>query len=136
VDAVGTPVAACIADRRLARAAELLQDPTHRERSVTSSVARVGLPDASHFSRVFKSRFGVTPKARRARAATRTSCSERDIALERRRATVSRQGRHQRLSSLTMSVGFLGDSALRAWRTRALVLMARASRSNEGANHR
>jgi len=63
VDAVGTPVAACITDRRLVRASQLLRDPAHRKVSVTSIAARVGFQDASHFSRAFKGRFGATPKA-------------------------------------------------------------------------
>lgn len=63
VDAVGTPVAACITDRRLVRASQLLRDPAHRQLSVTSIASRVGFQDASHFSRAFKSRFGATPKA-------------------------------------------------------------------------
>jgi AraC-like DNA-binding protein len=66
VAVVGSPVAACIAERRLLRASQLLRDPAHLEISVSRIAARVGFHDASHFSRVFKSRFGATPKAWRA----------------------------------------------------------------------
>lgn len=70
VNVVGTPVAACIADRRLVRAAQLLRDPAYLELGVSRIAARVGFHDASHFSRVFKGRFGATPRAWRAGAKT------------------------------------------------------------------
>lgn len=73
VNVVGTPVAACIADRRLVRASQLLRDPAHLELSVSRIAARVGFHDASHFSRVFKGRFGATPKAWRAGGGTHSA---------------------------------------------------------------
>jgi AraC-like DNA-binding protein len=73
VNVVGTPVAACIADRRLVRASQLLRDPAHLELSVSRIAAQVGFHDASHFSRVFKGRFGATPKAWRAGGGTHST---------------------------------------------------------------
>jgi AraC-like DNA-binding protein len=67
VSALGSPVAACIAQRRLLRAARLLQDPSCRELSIASVAESVGFRDASHFSRAFRHRFGATPRAWRAR---------------------------------------------------------------------
>jgi AraC family transcriptional regulator, positive regulator of tynA and feaB len=61
VDALGSSVAACIAERRLLRAAALLRDAACRELSVASVGASVGFPDASHFARAFRRRFGSTP---------------------------------------------------------------------------
>ncbi|HTV19897.1 MAG TPA: helix-turn-helix domain-containing protein [Polyangiaceae bacterium] len=68
VSALGMPVAACIAERRLARAAQLLKDPTCDELSIASVANAAGFRDASHFARVFRRRFGATPKAWRAHA--------------------------------------------------------------------
>ena len=63
MNALGTSVAACIAERRLLRAARLLKDAACRGLSVASVGERVGFCDASHFSRAFRRRFGVTPRA-------------------------------------------------------------------------
>jgi len=63
VASLGSPVAACINERRLVRAAKLLRDPSCHELSVASVAASVGYRDASHFSRVFRRRFGKTPRA-------------------------------------------------------------------------
>jgi transcriptional regulator GlxA family with amidase domain len=67
VRALGTSVAACIAQRRLTHAARLLQDPTCSELSVATVAASVGYADASHFARAFRRQFGMTPRAWRAR---------------------------------------------------------------------
>lgn len=67
VSALGCTVAACIAERRLLRAAQLLRDPACRELSVASVGASVGFQDASHFARAFRRRFGSTPSRWRTR---------------------------------------------------------------------
>jgi AraC-like DNA-binding protein len=70
VNALGTSVAARIAQRRLERAAQLLRDPTCSGLSVATVGLHVGFHDASHFSRAFRTRFGASPKHWRAGAAT------------------------------------------------------------------
>jgi AraC family transcriptional regulator, positive regulator of tynA and feaB len=62
VSALGSSVAACIAQRRLGRAAELLTDPTCSGLSVATVAEHVGFHDPSHFARAFKTRFGASPK--------------------------------------------------------------------------
>jgi len=69
VHALGSSAAACIAQRRLVRAAQLLRDPACNELSVASVALHVGFRDASHFARAFKTRFGATPKRWRTSAA-------------------------------------------------------------------
>jgi AraC-like DNA-binding protein len=63
---IGSPVAACITERRLLRAAELLRDAAQGKLSVAMIALRVGFADASYFSRSFKLRFGTVPRAWRA----------------------------------------------------------------------
>lgn len=53
--------------RRLEQARRDLTDPLHAHVSVTSIGYDVGFKDAAHFSRAFKSAFGETPTAFRAR---------------------------------------------------------------------
>lgn len=48
--------------RRVHRAAGLLADPVRADRSVTDIAYAVGFKDASHFTRAFKSRHGVSPR--------------------------------------------------------------------------
>lgn len=66
VQLVGSPVAACITERRLLRAAELLRDSARHTLSVATIAQRVGFSDASYFARSFKLRFGAVPRAWRA----------------------------------------------------------------------
>jgi AraC-like DNA-binding protein len=40
----------------------MLDDPAHADRSVSEIGARWGLPDAPHFSRVFKGAYGMSPR--------------------------------------------------------------------------
>jgi transcriptional regulator GlxA family with amidase domain len=69
VKVLGTSVAACIAQRRLGRAADLLRDPACDGLSVASVALHVGFQDASHFARAFKNRFGASPRRWRLGAA-------------------------------------------------------------------
>lgn len=62
VQLIGSPVAACITERRLLRAAELLRDSGRHTLSVATIAQRVGFADASYFSRSFKLRFGSVPR--------------------------------------------------------------------------
>ena len=48
--------------QRLHMAARLLADPARADRSVTDIAYAVGFKDASHFTRAFKSRHGVSPR--------------------------------------------------------------------------
>lgn len=60
-DASGTTVAAFIRARRLARAEAELIDPALRALPVGRIAARCGLPDPAHFSRLFRTTYGVSP---------------------------------------------------------------------------
>jgi AraC-like DNA-binding protein len=60
--AEGTTVSAWIRRRRLEHCRRDLRDPAHAQRSVSAIGARWGLPDASHFSRLFRAAFGVSPR--------------------------------------------------------------------------
>lgn len=56
-------VAAFIRERRLERCRRDLTDPSNGLRSAASIAARWGFQDPSHFSRLFRSTFGMTPGA-------------------------------------------------------------------------
>ena len=47
--------------RRLIRCAEALRDPSQAHRSITDVCFSYGFTSSSHFSRLFKDRFGVPP---------------------------------------------------------------------------
>lgn len=64
----GTSVGTTIRERRLDRIRDELTDPRLREESIQEIGARWGMPDASHLSRVFRVRFGVSPSAFRREA--------------------------------------------------------------------
>jgi AraC-like DNA-binding protein len=59
--AEGTTVSAWIRQRRLENCSHDLRDPALAARSVSAIAARWGLPDASHFSRLFRAAFGTSP---------------------------------------------------------------------------
>lgn len=54
--------------RRVDKCRELLSDPLHRTKSISQLAYQVGFRHPSHFTRLFKTRFGVPPKDYRARA--------------------------------------------------------------------
>ncbi len=60
-------VAAEIRGQRLERARAMLLDPS-QTRSVAEVAASVGLPNPAHFSRIFRSRYGLSPSDLRAAA--------------------------------------------------------------------
>jgi AraC-like DNA-binding protein len=61
-----TTVTAWIRERRLDRCRRDLLDPGRRSRSVAAIGAAWGMPNAAHFTRVFKSAYGCPPSAYRA----------------------------------------------------------------------
>jgi AraC-like DNA-binding protein len=63
--ASGTSVATWIRHRRLDHCLEELVDGPQRDTPVAVVGARWGILDATHFSRIFRSRFGVTPSEAR-----------------------------------------------------------------------
>jgi AraC-like DNA-binding protein len=67
--ALGTTLAARIAEARLLRAAQLLREPTAAQRNIVDIAIAVGFHDPGHFSRAFKARFQVLPKHWRSTAA-------------------------------------------------------------------
>lgn len=68
-DETGTTVAAWIRTRRLENARAELQDPARRLVPVGHVGARWGLPDAAHFSRVYRAAYGHSPSEERREAA-------------------------------------------------------------------
>lgn len=56
-----TTVSTWIRERRLERCRADLLDPTLADRTVSAISTRWGFPDAAHFSRLFKSTYGVSP---------------------------------------------------------------------------
>ncbi len=66
-DEGGDTVAAAIRRFRLDRCREELEDRRQRARSITEIAFRWGFNDSAHFSRVFKARFGMSPRAVRRR---------------------------------------------------------------------
>lgn len=57
----GTTVSTWIRERRLEHCRADLLDPVLSDRTVSAIAARWGFTDAAHFSRVFKSTYGVSP---------------------------------------------------------------------------
>jgi len=55
-----------IFEQRLERCRELLLSPRHRHRSIAELAYQAGFAHPSHFSRMFKRRFGMTPRDLRA----------------------------------------------------------------------
>ncbi|MEE9095849.1 helix-turn-helix transcriptional regulator [Pseudarthrobacter phenanthrenivorans] len=64
--AQGATVSLWIRERRLDRCRRDLQDPNFHHLSVGAIAAQWGLKDAAHFSRLFKARFGESPRKFRA----------------------------------------------------------------------
>ncbi|GAA1616539.1 helix-turn-helix domain-containing protein [Leucobacter chromiireducens] len=60
-----TTVSAWIRERRLERCRADLLDPVLADRTVSAIASRWGFSDAAHFSRVFKSAYGVSPSVLR-----------------------------------------------------------------------
>ncbi|GAB3361327.1 AraC-like ligand-binding domain-containing protein [Modestobacter lapidis] len=61
----GTSPARWILEERLARADALLVDPRWEGRTIEEIALRVGFSQAAHFTRTFKTRYGITPSRRR-----------------------------------------------------------------------
>lgn len=64
---VGTCLRDYVRDRRLERACDLLAASTQ---SITATAIECGFYDLSHFDRIFRRRFGMTPREFRARHAS------------------------------------------------------------------
>jgi AraC-like DNA-binding protein len=63
----GCAVKKWIRERRLTRCAEALANPAQVHRNVTEIAYAWGFSDLSHFNRMFKRRFGVSPRSYRRR---------------------------------------------------------------------
>ena len=61
--AAGITVAGCIKERRLERCRHDLEDPSLLRDSIGTICARHGYIDSAHFSRLFKQRYGLSPRA-------------------------------------------------------------------------
>ncbi|MCW3492640.1 helix-turn-helix transcriptional regulator [Microbacterium sp. SSM24] len=66
--AADTTVGSWTRERRLEKCRDDLIDPELWQLAVSAIGARWGLPDAAHFSRLFKARFGVSPRRYRSDA--------------------------------------------------------------------
>lgn len=66
--AEGMTVAQRIRSRRLENCRRELLDPRYLDETITAIAARWGLPDGSHFSRLYKDAFGCAPSLSRQRA--------------------------------------------------------------------
>jgi len=64
---IETTVGQYICSARIRAAAQRLEDPNEAHRSITEIAFTVGFNDLSHFGRVFKGAFGVTPAEHRRR---------------------------------------------------------------------
>ena len=62
----GLSISRYIWERRLHKCHVALADPSQRGRSIASIAFGWGFNDTSHFSRVFKSRYGISPREHRA----------------------------------------------------------------------
>jgi AraC-like DNA-binding protein len=69
----GTTAASYLRERRLRQCATMLADPLQAGRSVSDIGYMNGFSDPSHFSRVFRDRFGATPQA------YRRGCLQHDV---------------------------------------------------------
>lgn len=58
---IDTTVSTVIRQRRLERSCAELLDPAHATRTIAAIAARWGFTDATHFSRLFKRSYGVSP---------------------------------------------------------------------------
>ncbi|WMD19306.1 helix-turn-helix domain-containing protein [Achromobacter seleniivolatilans] len=67
LQAGGLSAESFIFDQRLDKCRELLLNPLHGHRSIAELAYQVGFSHPSHFSRLFKRRFGMTPRDLRGR---------------------------------------------------------------------
>jgi len=63
VQEIGSTIAMQISERRLTSAAADLCDPSQRDTQIASIAYGAGFRDHAHFSRLFKDKFGLSPKA-------------------------------------------------------------------------
>ncbi|MFC5833936.1 helix-turn-helix domain-containing protein [Nonomuraea insulae] len=70
-EAEGTSVAVWIRQRRLERCHRDLTDPALRHLSINTIASRWGMPDAAHFSKIFKAAYGTCPRDLRAQLGDR-----------------------------------------------------------------
>lgn len=75
----GTTATEWIRNRRLERCRQDLVDPEYAAAPIAAIGARWGLVDASYFSRLFKSAYGVSPREYRASEADAKRCDTEDL---------------------------------------------------------
>ena len=61
----GTSIRRLLIERRLNKCREIIEDPQHQHRSISDIAFFYGFRNLSHFTRVFKDRFGVSPSEHR-----------------------------------------------------------------------
>jgi len=57
----GTSIRRLLMERRLNKCREMIEDPRHMHRSISDIASLYGFRNLSHFTRVFKGRFGLSP---------------------------------------------------------------------------
>jgi len=57
----GTSIRRLLIERRLTKCREMIEDPQHLHRSISDIASFCGFRNLSHFTRIFKDRFGVSP---------------------------------------------------------------------------
>jgi AraC-like DNA-binding protein len=67
VETTGSTFSERLSDLRMQRALTLLTDARHQRKRIADIALRSGFPDASYFNRIFRKRFGETPRSVRAR---------------------------------------------------------------------
>ena len=61
----GTSIRRLLIERRLNKCREMIEDPRHVHRSISDIAFFYGFRNLSHFSRIFKGRFGLSPSEHR-----------------------------------------------------------------------
>ena len=67
IETTGSTFSERLSELRMQRALTLLTDARHQRKRIADIALRSGFPDASYFNRIFRKRFGETPRSVRAR---------------------------------------------------------------------
>ncbi|WP_158806900.1 helix-turn-helix domain-containing protein, partial [Beijerinckia sp. L45] len=121
-ETIGESFTHYLRDRRLLRSRRELGSPQHTGVSVSEIGYRCGFNDAAHFSRVFRERFGVSPREHRQRATERSALDVGRPQQRGRPQTVARkpQGRIAAASTGGDPAAALPDLVLEPTRATAL----------------
>jgi acetamidase/formamidase/AraC-like DNA-binding protein len=82
-ETTGESFAQTLRNRRLLRCRQNLADPAEAHQTVSEIAFRCGFTDAAHFSRAFRERFGLSPRAYRQAEAARARATVRTLNVQR-----------------------------------------------------